>query len=107
MNKSSNIGIALVGIGGWGKNLARNYATLPDADLLYVCDLDKRKLDESARHYPSTKMTQDYSAVLNDPEVHGVVIATSAPTHYKLAKAALEAGKDVYIEKPMVLDLNE
>jgi predicted dehydrogenase len=105
MSKGRNIGVALVGIGGWGKNLARNYATLPDADLLYVCDLEQKRLDESTRHYPSTRMTRDYASVLADPAVDGVVIATSAPTHFSLAKSALEAGKDVYVEKPMVLDI--
>jgi len=97
------INIGVVGVGGWGKNLARNYYQIPDANLKYICDLDEKKLDQMANLYPGTKTTQDYNDLINDPELQAVVIATTAPHHYPLGKMALEAGKDVYIEKPLVL----
>ncbi len=97
--------VAVVGIGGWGKNLARNYAQIPEANLRYVCDLDQAKLDQAALQYPGARMTSDYQQLLDDPELQAVVIATTAPGHYPLAKQALLAGKDVYVEKPFVLEV--
>ncbi len=99
------IEVAVVGVGGWGKNLARNYSQIPDARLRYVCDLDQKKLDQLRPHYPEARMTRDFSEVLRDPQVHAVVIATTAPSHFPLGKQALEAGKDVYIEKPFTLEV--
>ncbi len=97
------IGVAVVGVGGWGKNLARNFAEIAQAHLKYVCDLDeKRRLDFASR-YPRVQPVADVDRVLRDPEVRAVVVATTAPRHYELAKAALEAGKDVFVEKPLAL----
>lgn len=100
------IEVAVVGVGGWGKNLARNYYQLPDANLRYICDLDTKKLEAMGQLYPGTMTTTDYEEVLADPELHAVVIATLGPTHYPLAKQALAAGKDVYVEKPFVLEVD-
>lgn len=97
------ITLAVVGVGGWGKNLARNYYEIPDCRLKYICDLDQKKLDRLAAQLPGTGTTNDFAGVLADPEIQAVVIATPGPTHYALAKRALEAGKDVYVEKPFVL----
>ena len=105
MNRMDPVQIAVVGVGGWGKNLARNFHQLPDANLKYVCDLDQKKLDQVARQLPGTTLTRDYDAVLKDPEVQAVVIATPAPRHFPVAKMALEAGKDVYVEKPFTLEI--
>ena len=97
--------VAVVGIGGWGKNLARNYAQIPEANLRYVCDLDQAKLDQAARQYPGSQLTRKFEDLLEDPELQAIVIATTAPGHFPLAKRALEAGKDVYVEKPLVLNV--
>ena len=99
--------IAVVGVGGWGKNLARNYYQIPEADLRYVCDLDPKRLDEVGQLYPGTGTTNSFDEVLSDDDVQAVVIATTGPTHYKLAKQALLADKDVYVEKPMVLEVDQ
>ena len=99
--------IAVVGIGGWGKNLARNYFQMADANLRYVCDLDDDKLANARLQYPGAKGTADYNDLLADPDLDAIVIATTAPSHYPLCKQALEAGKDVYVEKPFVLDVSE
>jgi predicted dehydrogenase len=101
------ITVAVVGVGGWGKNLARNYFEIPNARLKYICDLDDGKLSTLARQLPGTQTTKDFEAVLTDPEVQAVVIATSGATHYTLCKRALERGKDVYVEKPMVLEVGQ
>lgn len=99
--------IGVAGIGGWGKNLARNFDELPEADLRYVCDLDPGRLAQARRQYPAASATPEFGALLEDPELEAIVIATTAPTHYPLCKAALEAGKDVCVEKPFVLKSSE
>jgi len=101
------INVGVIGVGGWGKNLARNYYQIPDANLKYVCDLDEKKLQQMEKLYPGTQTTNNFIDLINDPELHAIVIATTAPEHYSLGKAALEAGKDVYIEKPLVLKVEE
>jgi predicted dehydrogenase len=98
--------IAVVGIGGWGKNLARNYSQLPNAKLRYICDRDTKKLEQARAQYPGTRMTTEFPDLLADPELHAIVIATNGPSHHALAKQALEAGKDVYVEKPFTLDVS-
>ena len=95
--------IAVVGVGGWGKNLVRNYSQIPDARLKYSCDLDEDRLKSVNRQFPAEMTTQDFSVLLEDPELAAIVIATTAPTHYELARRALKAGKDVYVEKPLTL----
>ena len=99
------IEVAVVGVGGWGKNLARNYSQIAHAKLRYICDLDQKKLDQMKPQYPETRFTRDLDEVLQDPHVHAVVIATTGPSHFPLGKRALEAGKDVYIEKPFTLEI--
>jgi predicted dehydrogenase len=64
------------------------------------------KLARSSQQLPGTNATSDFEAVLDDHEVQAVVIATPGPTHYALCKRALERGKDVYVEKPFVLQWN-
>ncbi|MEX0734129.1 MAG: Gfo/Idh/MocA family oxidoreductase [Steroidobacteraceae bacterium] len=100
-----SVQVAVVGVGGWGKNLARNLHQLPEANLRYVCDLDRAKLDQLARQLPGAQLTSDLDLVLRDPEVQAVVVATPAPRHHPICKAALEAGKDVFVEKPFTLEV--
>jgi predicted dehydrogenase len=99
------IPIAVVGVGGWGKNLARNYHEIPGASLRYICDLDQKKLEQLQLQLPGTRTTTRFDDLLEDPELQAVVIATTAVSHYTLCKAALLAGKDVYVEKPFVMNV--
>ncbi len=99
------VGVGVVGIGGWGKNLARNYHEIPEARLRYICDLDDGRLNHMARLLPGTELTRDFDVLLRDAQVEAIVIATPAPRHYALCKMALEAGKDVFVEKPFTLDV--
>lgn len=98
------VNIAVIGAGGWGKNLVRNFGEMETARLHTVCDLDKARLEEVRAKYPATQVSHDYDAVLHNPNIEAVVIATNAPTHYSLAKKALLAGKHTYVEKPLTLD---
>ena len=95
--------VAVAGVGGWGKNLARNYFQYPECSLKYICDLDTKKLEQLQLQLPGTAITTRYEDLLEDPELQAIVIATTASTHYTLCKAALQSGKDVYVEKPFVL----
>ena len=104
---SKSINVAVVGVGGWGKNLARNYYQLPEANLRYVCDLDRDKLANIQKQYPGTQVTDRFQDVLGDTDVQAVVISTTGPTHFALAREALLAEKDVYVEKPFVLNVKE
>jgi predicted dehydrogenase len=90
--------IAQVGLGQWGKNLARNFADL--ADLAWLCDLDEAQHEGLAQRYPQARLTPRFDDVLADASVEAVVIATPVPTHYELARRALDAGKHVFVEKP-------
>ena len=101
------IQIAVVGVGGWGKNLARNYFQNPNCSLKYICDLNEAKLHKMQSQVPGTAITTRFDDLIEDQDLQGIVIATTAPSHYKLCRAALLAGKDVYVEKPFVLNVTE
>jgi predicted dehydrogenase len=98
------INVAVIGAGGWGKNLVRNFAALSECRLKTVCDLSEKTL---AGHKAAFKVgvTTNADEVLSDGELDAVVIATPAPTHFDVARKALEAGKHVYVEKPMTLSV--
>lgn len=95
------VNVALVGLGYWGPNLARNLVSLKGAGLHTLCDLQPSRLAQFGRQYPGVKTSSDVQSVLNDPEIQAVVIATPVHTHFDLALAALRAGKHVMVEKPL------
>jgi predicted dehydrogenase len=97
------IKIAVIGVGGWGRNLVRNYHEIPEADLKYICDVDELRLRSVAGQAPTATPTTNIEEVLADPAVDAVVVATPGPTHYTVCRLALDAGKDVYVEKPFTL----
>jgi predicted dehydrogenase len=90
--------LAQVGLGPWGRNLARNFDEL--ADLVWLCETRADRREEIESRFPQTKLTESFADVLADESVDAVVIATDVPTHYPLAKQSLEAGKHVFVEKP-------
>ncbi len=93
--------IAVLGCGYWGKNLVRNFAAL--GALRIACDTDAAKVAELKEKYPDLRSTASYQEVLSDPNIQAVVIATPAATHHGHVREALEAGKDVFVEKPLAL----
>jgi len=96
-------GIGLVGVGKWGENWLRTLASIPDISLRWCCDLNEALLAKVRKDYPKVPTTTSFDDLLRDPATEGVVIASIAPTHFPLAKRALEAGKHVMVEKPMTL----
>jgi UDP-2-acetamido-3-amino-2,3-dideoxy-glucuronate N-acetyltransferase len=94
--------LALIGAGHWGKNLARSFDAL--GALGVICDSSASALDAQKKLYPSIRTTSSLSEVLADPTITKIAIASPAAQHYAMAKAALLAGKDVYVEKPLCLE---
>jgi UDP-2-acetamido-3-amino-2,3-dideoxy-glucuronate N-acetyltransferase len=97
--------VACVGAGYWGKNLVRNFDAL--GALAVICDADADRLAEFASQYPAARPTLSYADVLADPEVAAVALATPAEKHHAQAKEALLAGKDVFVEKPLALNVDQ
>lgn len=97
--------LAVVGAGYWGKNLARNFNAL--GSLHTICDSNEQALGEYDANYASVAKQAEFERVLSDPEIRRVAIATPAVTHYQVAKACLEAGKDLYVEKPLTVRVAE
>ena len=98
---------AVVGLGYWGPQLVRNLYESPCAELVTVCDARPEALAQIGRRYPGLRQTTEYAEVLADPEIEAVVVATPISTHYRLARAALEAGKHTFVEKPLAGSLEE
>ncbi|WP_299492755.1 Gfo/Idh/MocA family oxidoreductase [Acaryochloris sp. IP29b_bin.137] len=96
--------VVVVGAGNWGKNLVKNFHALNA--LAGVVEMNSELRQSIAASYPDLQVYADYQDVL-DTNIPAIVLATPASTHYALAKAALEAGKDVFVEKPMTLNTKE
>jgi predicted dehydrogenase len=95
------VGIGVVGLGYWGPNLVRNLVELPSADIRWLCDVDPPALEKIAERWPDLPRTRSYHDVLADPDVEAIAIATPVSTHAGLAGLGLEAGKHVFVEKPL------
>jgi UDP-2-acetamido-3-amino-2,3-dideoxy-glucuronate N-acetyltransferase len=103
--ENDSIKVAVIGCGYWGRNLVRNYAEL--GVLGAVCDKDDALLASIRARYPDVETCLAVQDVLNSDRIDCVAVATPAETHYDLVRRALLAGKDVYVEKPLVLDESE
>ena len=103
------LGVAVIGTGHWGKNHARVYKELVSEgmiDSLKICDLDEHR----AKQWSETlevEYTTAYRDVLEDDGIQAVSIVTPSKTHYQLGREFMEAGKDVLVEKPMTMDIDE
>jgi UDP-2-acetamido-3-amino-2,3-dideoxy-glucuronate N-acetyltransferase len=105
MPGSEGIRVAVIGAGYWGKNLVRNFYQLGALDT--VCDASVEALSRLEESYPQARKAISVGEVLRDPRLHAVAIATPAATHAALARQAILAGKDVYVEKPLCLSEEE
>lgn len=105
--KKKIINIGVVGCGYWGPNLIRNFRALQDCRMRVICDQDINRLKQLKTLYPEVQTETDFDKTISDKHLDAIVIATPVRFHYKMAKAALEAGKHVFIEKPMASSSTE
>ena len=103
--EKNNPKIAVVGAGYWGKNLVRNFHQL--GVLKVICDADRKIQSQMRKDYPDVSCVDQFDNLLNDPSLAALVIATPAVTHFALASQALEAGKHVFVEKPLAVTYDE
>ncbi len=99
--------IAVVGMGYWGPNLVRNFLSHPEVESMTCVDISRKRLNQIQRQFPSVAISTDFEQVLRDPALQAVAISTPVETHFDLARRALEAGKHVFVEKPMTRTVAE
>lgn len=97
--------LAIAGIGAWGKNLLRNFYNLSGGRLVLACDADEKRLGNVRATYVGLETTTDYSDIIKRDDIEAVILATPPAEHFKMAMSAIEAGKDVFVEKPLVLSV--
>ncbi|MDQ3721861.1 MAG: Gfo/Idh/MocA family oxidoreductase [Actinomycetota bacterium] len=95
------IGVVVVGYGYWGPNIVRNIMERTELRLLGLCELDPQRADKFRARFPGIPVEADLDAILIDPRVDAVMVATPPRTHFGLARRALMAGKHVLVEKPL------
>ena len=105
MSKIVNVGV--VGCGYWGPNLIRNFRSLAGCSLQGICDLNVQRLNHMKSLYPEVQAYSDYKKMLETANLDAVVVATAARLHHPMAKAAMELGKHVFIEKPLATSVVE
>jgi len=104
---TEQVRVAVVGCGYWGTNLIRNLAASPLCEVVALCDQDRARLERGSGPCPRAELVRDFEAVVADPGVEAVVLATPVATHAPLVHAALEAGKHVLVEKPLATSVRE
>ncbi|MCX8006571.1 MAG: Gfo/Idh/MocA family oxidoreductase [Coriobacteriia bacterium] len=100
---SAPVRVGMVGYGYWGPNIVRNLVRVPSAELAVLCDASERNRARFAAAYPDVPTVDSIERMLAEHEVDAVVVATSAPTHHAIARAAIDAGKHCFVEKPLAL----
>lgn len=99
--------IAIVGCGYWGPNLLRNFNSNSECTVKIACDVDEARLNHMKSLYPHLEITGEFDRIINDEGIDAVAIATPVRYHFDMAKQCLEAGKHIFIEKPMATSVEE
>ena len=92
--------VGVIGYGYWGPNIVRNLQSIDQARVVAICDTSPAALRRASQAYPAVPVTTEPSEVISSPDVDVVAVVTPVWTHYELTKAALLAGKSVFVEKP-------
>ncbi len=103
MSAAAPVRVGVVGFGYWGPNLVRNVHKLGDAELVAVCDATPANLNKFSAAYAGIPTCESLEDMLGLHDVDAVIVATSAPSHYPVARAVLQAGKHCFVEKPLTL----
>jgi predicted dehydrogenase len=106
-NVPEPVRVAVVGLGHWGPNVARNLNAIGASELAWCCDLDEGNRERWAPSLPSTTFTDSLDDILADDTVRAVAVTTPVPTHAAVAERVLEAGKDVFVEKPLAASVDD
>ncbi|MBI9073435.1 MAG: Gfo/Idh/MocA family oxidoreductase [Melioribacteraceae bacterium] len=101
------INLAIIGSGRWGFNHVRTAKSLLEANQITVFDTNKAAEEKIRELNSEIKFTSDISNILSDESINAVIIATPAETHFEIAKKCLESGKNVLVEKPITLHVDE
>jgi predicted dehydrogenase len=99
------IRVGVAGLGAWGWNVARSFADLKECELVSCCDVDSKRTASAKKAWPWVNVAGNLDEMLRQDSIQGVVISSPAVTHYELAKKALLADRDVFIEKPFTLNV--
>ncbi len=102
----NRVNMALVGAGYWGKLLPK-FLAMPQALVRVVCDIHAENRAEIQRKFPEVATAESFETVIANRQLDAVVIVTPLASHFSLAKAALAAGKHVWVEKPLALELKK
>ena len=94
------VNLGVIGYGYWGPNVARNFNSCPGAKLVTICDLNEKRLKLAKSNFPFVNVSSNPNDLLNSDDIQAVAIVTPVFAHYELAKAALENGKHIFVEKP-------
>jgi predicted dehydrogenase len=94
------VNFGVIGYGYWGPNVVRNLANLDGSHVVAIADLSAAARKRAQKAYPSVHVTSDASEVIKSPKIDAIAVISPVWTHYELAKAALENGKHVFVEKP-------
>jgi predicted dehydrogenase len=97
---SDVVRVGIIGYGYWGPNLARNFHTSLGSRVVAICDQRSDALRRAGQEYPRARLTTDMAELMVSPQVDAIAVATPVWTHFEIAKAALTAGKHVFVEKP-------
>ncbi len=103
----NDVRVAIVGLGYWGPNLVRNFQELECSEVVAVCDTDADRRERIRRRFSDVPSFERFEDILENDNVDAVAIATPVSTHFPLARAALEAGKHVFVEKPLAASSSE
>ncbi|SVD96249.1 uncharacterized protein METZ01_LOCUS449103, partial [marine metagenome] len=101
------VGVGVVGAGYWGPNLIRNFAAISEAQMVAVADRDRGRLKHIGAQFPGVELVEGLDDLLSDERIQGIALATPADSHFPLAKRVLEAGKGVFVEKPLARSVAE
>lgn len=108
MNKPSKIGVGVIGTGRIGKlhiqHLSQN---IPEVELVAICTLDTETAETLAEQFNTPQITSDYFTLLSNSQIDAVVVASSTDSHVEICQAAAEAGKHIFCEKPIALELEQ
>jgi predicted dehydrogenase len=100
-DEEKKVGVALIGFGYWGPNLARNAMSCQNLDLVSIYELSEKRREIARKSYPSVGIAESIDEICNDPRINAVMVATPVETHFDITNRLLNANKHVFVEKPL------